>query len=199
MEVEVFAKSMQGENKGGLGVGLIRRGAEVFGETLVGEGAEALEQAAVALEIGVEHFGERQAVMAVGHRREDAGDEEGGSSQDVFLVAGGAEPAAFTRESQEVFLSAMVAAEAGEAAVEVAAVEEFMDDLRDGRAQGAEAGLVVLRVDFDEGGEVAMGALPEGRLARIAGAIGLHGWERPRRGRPMHLASSSKAIVTGTI
>ena len=151
MEVEVFAEGVEGEDESGMGGGEIEGGAEVFGETLVGEGAEAFEQAAVALEIGVEHFGERQAVMAVGHRREDAGDEEGGSSQDVFLVAGGAEPAAFTRESQEVFLLAMVAAEAGEAAVEVA-VEEFMDDLRDDRAQGAEAGLVVLRVDFDEGG-----------------------------------------------
>jgi len=71
-------------------------------------------------------------------------------------------------------VAAVVAADAGEAAVEVAAVEEFMDDLRDDGAQGAEVGLVVLRIDLGEGGEVAVGALPEGRLARVAGAVKVH-------------------------
>ena len=46
----------------------------------------------------------------------------------------------------------------GEAAVEVAAVEEFMDDLRDDGAQGAAARLVVARVTFDESEEKGSGA-----------------------------------------
>ena len=82
--------------------------------------------------------------------------------------------AAFAGESQKVFVATMVAADAGEAAVEVAAVEEFVDDLRDDRAQGAEARLVVVRVVFNERGEVAVGALPEERLSRVAGAVKLH-------------------------
>ena len=68
----------------------------------------------------------------------------------------------------------MVAADPGEAAVEVAAVEEFVDNLEHDGAQGAEAGLVVVRIGFDELGEVAMGALPEERLSRVAGAVKLH-------------------------
>ena len=76
----------------------------------------------------------------------------------------------------------------GEAAVEVAAVEEFVDDLRDDRAQGAAAGLAFARVAFDEGGEVAVGASPEGGAARVAGTVGLHGEEPPRRWRTRHLA-----------
>jgi hypothetical protein len=90
-------------------------------------------------------------------------------------MAGGAKPAAFAGESQKVFVAAVVAADAGEATVEVAAVEEFVDDLRNNGAQGAEAGLVVVRVGFDEPGEVAVSALPEGGLARVAGAVELHG------------------------
>ena len=87
-------------------------------------------------------------------------------------------------------MAAVVAADAGEAAVEVAAVEEFADDLGDDGAQGAEAGLVFARVDCDEGGEVTVGALPEGRAARVAGAVGLHGGEPPLGRRSLHLARS---------
>ena len=54
-------------------------------------------------------------------------------------------------------------------------VEEFVDDLRDDRAQRTEAGLVVSGVGFDELGKVAVDTLPEGRLLWVAGAVKLHG------------------------
>ena len=57
-----------------------------------------------------------------------------------FWWAGGAEPAAFAGEGQEIFVLAVVAAEAGEAAVEVAAVEKLVDHLRYDRAQVAQSG-----------------------------------------------------------
>jgi hypothetical protein len=174
MKVEVFAKGVEGEDDGGVSVGPTEGGAEIFGEALVSEGAKAFEQAAVTLEIGAEHFGNGQDVMAVGHGGKDAGGEEGGGGLDVLLVAGGAEPAAFAGECEQIFVATMVTADADEAAIEVAAVEEFVDDLGHDGAQGAEAGLVFLWVEFDELGEVAVGALPEGRLARVAGAVKLH-------------------------
>lgn len=177
--LEIFAKGVEGEDERGVGVRPAEGGTEVFGEALVSESAEVFEQGAVALEIGAEHFGQGQDVMAVGHGSKDAGGEEGGGGLDVFLVAGGAEPAAFAGEGQEVFVAAVVAADAGEAAVEVAAVEEFVDDLRDDGAQGAEAGLVFARVGCAEVGEVAVGALPEGRLARVSGAVELHEEQHP--------------------
>jgi hypothetical protein len=96
------------------------------------------------------------------HRSEDTADEEGGGSLDVFLVAGGAEPAAFAGEGQEIFVLAVVAAEAGEAAVEVAAVDKLVDHLRYDRAQAAQSGLIVIGVDSDKLSEVPVGTLPEG-------------------------------------
>ena len=44
---------------------------------------------------------------------------------------------------------------------EIATVHEFVDDLWNDRAQRAEAGLVLLWVDFDKFGKVAVGTLPE--------------------------------------
>jgi len=73
MEVEVFAEGVQGEDEGGMGIGQVEGGAEVFGEALVGEGAEAFEEGAVALEIRAEHFGQGQDVMAVRHGGEGRG------------------------------------------------------------------------------------------------------------------------------
>ena len=201
MEVEVFAKGVQGEDDGGVGVAPAKGSTEIFGEALVGEGAEAFEQAAVTLEIGAEHFGKGQDVMAVGHGGEDAGGEKGGGGLDVLLVARGAEPATLAREGQEIFVATMVTADSDEAAIEVAAVQEFVDDLGHDGADGAETGLVVLRVVGNEGGEVAVDALPEGRLARVAGAVEVHGqnlgWGGAEPKLPLHtfLAGSSPASV----
>jgi hypothetical protein len=76
----------------------------------------------------------------------------------------------------------MVTAHADEAAIEVSAVEEFVDDLGDDGAERAEAGLVLLGVRFDELGEVAVGALPERGLARVAGAVEVHApYGKPRK------------------
>ncbi len=69
----------------------------------------------------------------------------------------------------------LVAAYAGEAALEVAAVQEFVDHLGDDGAEEAIAGLVLLRIDLFELGIVAVGALPERGLFGISGAIELHG------------------------
>ena len=192
VEIEVFAEGVEGHDDAGDALGAGQGGAEVFLEAFMGEGAEALEEVAVALEIGAEHFGDGQDVVAVGHGRQDAGGEEGGGGLDVFLVAGGAEPAAFAGEGQEVFEAAVVAADAGEAAFEVAAVEELVDDLRDDGAQGASRmskdelrmanwgqvrreGAAIRRSALGiRNLPVAVGALPEERLARVAGAVKLH-------------------------
>ncbi len=69
---------------------------------------------------------------------------------------------------------AVVTADAGEAALEVAALEELVNDLGDDRAQETVTRLVLRGIGFDKFVKMAVGALPEGRLSRIAGAIGLH-------------------------
>ena len=77
VEVEVFAEGVKGEDHGGVeGLGSPPHpdplprwgrgrngGAEVFGEALVGQGAEAFEEAAMPLEVGAEHFGQGQYVV----------------------------------------------------------------------------------------------------------------------------------------
>jgi len=70
---------------------------------------------------------------------------------------------------------AMVAANPCEPALEVAAVQELVDDFRDDGTQRAAARLIILGVSLLKRVIVAMGTLPEGRFLRISGAIDLHG------------------------
>ncbi len=58
----------------------------------------------------------------------------------------------------------MVTADAGETAFEGAAVEEFVDDLRDSGTQRPVTRLIIIRVTGEGGGKVAVGALPRGGL-----------------------------------
>ena len=121
-----------------------------------------------------QHFRDGQDLVAVGHRGHHPVQDEPGGVLDVFLVAGGAEPAAFAGEGQQILVLAAVAADPGEAAFEVAAFEEFVDDFGDDGAQAAIARLVSRRVNRLKLAVVAVGALPERRLLRIPGAVNLH-------------------------
>ena len=69
---------------------------------------------------------------------------------------------------------AVVAADAGEAALERATVDELLEDVIDDGSEGAVLGFEGFRKDGHKGGVVAMNALPEGRFPRVAGPIGLH-------------------------
>jgi hypothetical protein len=87
--------------------------------------------------------------------------DEAGGGLDVLLVAGGTKPAAFAGEGQKVFVVAMVTANAGEPARQVAALEELVNHLRDDGAQEAVTVSVLLGIDFLELVVVAVGALPK--------------------------------------
>jgi len=137
----------------------------------------------------------------VGDWSENASEEEIGAGLDVFLVAGRAKPARFAGEGEESVEAAVVTADASETAFEGAAVEELFDDLRDGGTQRSVAGLIVFRVTCEEGGKVAMGALPERRFARISGTIEFHGvplcesWDH----RPLTPPNRSRSRAFGQI
>jgi hypothetical protein len=124
------------------------------------QGAEPLEQPAVALEAGAEHPGNGQDVVPMGNRSHDVVQDEAGARLDILLVAGRAEPAALARKSQQVFVLAMVAADPGEAARQVAAFEELVNDLRDDGPQATEARLVLFGINPLELVVVAVDALP---------------------------------------
>ncbi len=174
MKIEVFAKGVEGENDGWMRLGFTECRTEIKGEAMMGCGAEMFEERTVPLEISAEHLRQGEDVVPVGDWSENAGDEEFGAGLDIFLVAGRAEPAGFAGEGKECVEAAVVTADACEAAFEGAAVEEFVDDLRDGGTQRPLARLIVVRVTGEEGRKVAMGALPEGGFARIACPVDLH-------------------------
>ena len=174
MEVEVFAKGVEGENNGRDALRTVQGGAQVRGQAFLGQGTEPLEQAAMVLKVGTEHSGEGQDIVPMGYWSQDAVEDEAGGGLNVFLVAGGAKPSGFAGEGQQIFVMAMVAADASKTSGQVPTLQEFVDHLGDNRAQAAEAGLVFIGVDLLELVVVAVGALPERRFFWVAGTIGLH-------------------------
>ena len=119
---------MEGENDGGMRLGFAECRTEIQGETLMGCSAEMLQERAVPLEIGAKHLRQSEDVVPVGDCVKDEGDEELGAGLAVFLVTERSKSAGF----------------AGEAPFEGAAVEEFVDDLRDGGSQWPVTGLIVV-------------------------------------------------------
>ena len=83
----------------------------------------------------------------MGNRSHDVVQDEAGARLDILLVAGRAEPAALARKSQQVFVLAMVAADPGKAARQVAAFEELVNDLRDDGPQATETRLVLFGIN----------------------------------------------------
>ena len=155
----------------------------------MGQVAQASEQVAVTLEIGAQHFRDGQDVVAVRHGGQHVVQDEAGGGLDVFLVAGRAKPAALAGKGQEILMLAMVAANSGETAFEVAALQEFMHHFGDGASQHTVARLVGLGISRLELVVVAVGALPQRRLFRVSGAIDLHLSTRQHRGDVCHLTA----------
>ena len=156
VEVEGFAKGVDDKDDGGDGVGEIEGGVEVFSKAQACGVAEVFEQGAVALEISAQHFGKSQDVMAMGNRGEYAFYKKGSGGLDGLFLAGGAEAAAFAGEGEEEVVLAVVTMDSGKAALQVAAVIEFVDDLGDDWADWAHDGLVLLWVNIEEVVEVAI-------------------------------------------
>ena len=93
---------MERHDDAGNALGAAQGGAEVFREAFVGEGAEAFEQVAVALEVGAQHSRDSQDIMPVRDRGYHLVEDKPGRGLDVLLVAGRAEPAALTPKSKDV-------------------------------------------------------------------------------------------------
>jgi cobalamin-dependent methionine synthase I len=68
VEIKVFAKGVQRHDDARNALRAVQGGAEVFAEAFVGQGAEALKQVAVALEVGAQHSRNSQDIMPVRHR-----------------------------------------------------------------------------------------------------------------------------------
>jgi hypothetical protein len=69
--------------------------------------------------------------VAVRDREENRLGQERTEELDLLLVAGWAEPPPFAGKGQQVLVLAVIAADAGESAFQIAAVQELVDHLRD--------------------------------------------------------------------
>ena len=174
VEIKVFPKRVQRQDDPRNALGAVQGGAEVFPQALVGQRAEPLEQVSVALEVRAQHSWDSQDIMPVRHCGHHLVQDKPSRRLDVLLVARGAEPAALAGERQQVLVLAVVAANPGETALQVAALQEFVHHLGDDRSQDAVARLVGLGISRLELVVMAVRALPERRLLRISGAIDLH-------------------------
>lgn len=161
VKIEVFAKSVEGQDDCGMRLFIPEGRSEIDRQTLLSGGAEVFEKDPVPQEIGTEHFWQCQDVMPVRDRSEDALYDKGGGGLDVFLMAGRAKPAAFTGKSQESIEAAGVAMDSSEAAFEIPAIEEFMNNGLDNGTDGPLFGLVVFGITLPELSVMAVSALPE--------------------------------------
>src|ERR1035441_4714939 len=99
--------------------------------------------------------------MPVRHRRQHVFQDEARGGLNILLVAGRAKPAAFTGKGQQILMLAMVAANPGETALQIATLQELVDHLRDDGPQETVARLVLLRISPLELLVVAVDALPD--------------------------------------
>lgn len=100
---------MEGKEEGRATLGKFECGAQQLGE-----GAEAFEETAMAVKDGAEEFRQGQDDMMAGNWQEDVIDQMGGGLKNLALMAGGTEPPPFTGEGEQVFVRAVVAADAEE-------------------------------------------------------------------------------------
>jgi len=84
---------------------------------------------------------------------------------------------------------AMVAANPGEPVLQIAAIQELVDHLRNDETQGAAARLMTFGIGLLERVIVAVGRLPERRLFRISSAIDLHESIRQHKPDVRHLTA----------
>ena len=124
---EKVAEGLDGDDEAGLAVGLAGAQAEPGGEGGVRGEIEMAEASAVVAEERAEEAGEGEDDVAVGDGGADGVGDEGTLDTGAALVARGAEAALFTGEGEEEFVVAVGAVQAGEAGVEIAALEEGGD------------------------------------------------------------------------
>lgn len=167
---EKIAESLESHDEAGLADGAVGAEADPGVDGAMGGVVEVAEQRAVAEEERADEARHGEDKMPVGHWGADGVGDERTFDERAPLVAGGAEAALLAGESEEEFVVAVGAVEAGEAGVEVAAAQEGGDGGGGLRVKGGPfRGAVVEN-------------LPDRRGAGLAGAVAAahHGRGRSR-------------------
>jgi hypothetical protein len=96
------------------------------------------------------------------HGGEHVLDEHLGGLDGAPLLATGTEATGFTTEDQQVFQATVGTADADKAMMEVAAVEEFVEDFGHDGPERAITGKMLPAIFLAKAGGVIVNALPEG-------------------------------------
>jgi hypothetical protein len=97
---EVFAEGVNAHDYARNALGQVQSRAQILGEAFAGEGAQVFQEAAVALEVGPQHFRKGQDVRAMRHRKKHVLGDEFGGGLDLALMAGRTEPTAFAGKTK---------------------------------------------------------------------------------------------------
>ena len=135
MEVEVFTEGVNGHDDAGHPIGLVQGDAHDIADALMCNTAEVFEQIAVVTEIRAQQLGDGEGDVPVRHRKEDGLGKQGSEELDLLLVAGRTEPATLAGEGEQVVFLAVIAADAGEPALQIAAVHKLVHHLGDDGTQ----------------------------------------------------------------
>ena len=136
-----------------------KRGARRLGE--MGGVVELVKQRAVAEKERADEPGHGEDKMSMGHGCADSVDDEGTFDERAALVARGAEAALLAGKCEEEFVVAVGAIEAGEAGVEVAAIEEGAESGGSLRVKGRQIRGVIVEYLPDAGGAGLAGAVAD--------------------------------------
>ena len=169
MKVHKGAERLDGEDTTGPGV-VAEQGEVGLEDRLPGKTGQLLKQVAVEAEEDAQAFGDGPDELAMRHVQADVFSDVHAEEERAFLRATGADAALLAGESDEELVSAVGAADAGEAVLEVAALEELADGLVDHRPPVTELAGVAFAVDGAEVVEV---------LSDEAVEVGFPGLPRP--------------------
>jgi hypothetical protein len=140
---------------------------------LPGDGGQLVKQVTVVAEEDAQALGDGPDKLAVRHVQADVVGEVHPEQDRAFLDATGADAALLAGEGDEELVAAIGAADAGEAVLEVAALEEAADGLVVDPAPVAELASVTLGIDGPELIEAFAQELMEVRFQRPPRSIDL--------------------------
>jgi len=168
VEYQVVAEAVDCRNGRDAPVWQVEAGAEGVAEGFGGGVEEDREQLAAFAEDAAEHARHGEHELAVGYLAADVVGDPVAGGQGAALVAGGAKIPRLASEGHELFVAAVGALEAGEAAGEVAATEEGLDSGDGSGVERAVGGPVAGFVVAEEVGPAVADGLPERRGAGAA-------------------------------
>ena len=143
--------------------------------------AEPAQQLAIEARVQAQAFGDGQDHLPVRDRKTHVFGHVHGGHQGAFLMARRAGAALLAGKGDKHLMPTVRAAHAGEAVMQVAAVEKGRHGTLDDRPPKAVLGLKALVVDPLEGPEMPVQQAPQGGGPRIARAVQGQGLDTRRR------------------